>query len=73
MQVYNVRDRQAGSDSHPLFHARQTLDDGAQSAYGVACTHEARTVVELTLSGQRLLLCCAECGELLGVTQPTVA
>lgn len=73
MQVYDVRNRQPDHHADPYLRQIQVLDDGAVSPYGVACVHEARTVVELALNGQHTLLCCAECGALLGVTQHPVA
>lgn len=69
MQVYDIRDRQAGNASRSNQQAHELLDDGALSPYGVACTHEARAVVEVRLGPRHLLLNCAECGAILGVAE----
>ncbi|HEX5506501.1 MAG TPA: hypothetical protein VFW96_28040 [Thermomicrobiales bacterium] len=71
MQVIDVRDRRP--DRHADRPVQEILDDGAVSAYRVACVHEARAVVEVVLGHQRTLLCCAECGTPLGVIQRAVA
>ena len=47
MQVIDVRDRQP--DRHADRPVQEILDDGAVSAYRVACVHEARAVVEVVL------------------------
>lgn len=73
MQVYDMREQSADKPAPGDRQARQLLDDGASSPYGVACLHEQRAVVETLLSVRHLLLNCAECGTLLGVTQRPAA
>ncbi len=69
MQVYDIREQKPDRPIHADRHAQQLLDDGAISPYGVACLHEQRAVVEVRLGERHLLLSCAECGTVLGVTQ----
>lgn len=73
MQVYDIREQSPDKPANADRQARQLLDDGALSPYGVACLHEQRAVVETPLNGRHLLLNCAECGTLLGVTQGPAA
>jgi hypothetical protein len=73
MHVYDLRDRQTGRDSRSSQQTRELLDDGARSPYGVACTHEARAVVEVRLGARHALLSCAECGTMLGVAPAPAA
>lgn len=73
MQIYNIRERSSDRPTHADRQARQLLDDGAVSPYGVACHHEKRAVVEARLNDRHLMLSCAECGTLLGVTQRPAA
>ena len=67
MQVYDVRTRAPHHHAEQQSRQLQVLDDGAESPYGVACVHEARQVVEIALGNAQKLVCCAECGTLLGV------
>lgn len=73
MHVYDLRDRQTGRASRSSRQTREPLDDGARGPYGVACTHEARAVVEVRLGARHTLLSCAECGAILGVTPAPAA
>ena len=67
MQVYDVRTRAPHRHEEPGSQPFQVLDDGAESPYGIACVHEARQVAEIALGRAQTLVCCAECGTLVGV------
>lgn len=69
MQVFHVRTRQPEQHAELPYGPEQVLDDGATSAYRVACTHEQRQVIEQDLSVSHRLISCAECGAALGVAQ----
>lgn len=69
MQIYDVRERRPHRDAGQRVDYHQVLDDGAVSPYGVACVHDARAVIEIALGRAQTMLCCAECGSLLGVVQ----
>lgn len=67
MQVYDVRTRRPEPHPELSYDRELVLDDGATSAYRVACTHEQRAVIEQDLNPNQRLVSCAECGAALGV------
>lgn len=67
MQVYDVRTRRPEPHADVPFDREVVLDDGATSAFRVACTHDQREVIEQDLNSLQRLISCAECGAALGV------